>query len=442
VAGAFLFDADGMMVTAIPETYMAEAVAGRLAKIPGPLVPGRSFSELSSRGHTALIAGMQLPGEDDAVQAVFVSVPVEGMVNVASGYLTALVPVSRLDQMIKLAVGEGAALLPLEQQPAVHGEVTGGGSGSSASVLLATARVPFELNTNLTASFSERRESLLRPVGETARRLSLYAAVLIALVAAFAVYLTRRLLLPLRMLEDQAAGYGRGDYDAPRPVFRYRELEDFSRSLADMAIKVRDRQELQQSVFRAELDLLRNQMNPHFLFNTLNAISTYMTIDQAKATGMSERLASLYRMILQATRKSTVPLADELDIVRAYLDLESVRFGKRLTWDISCIPAAEDFQVPGLILQTLVENAIKHGVSKAMDGGRVEVRITAEDPDACLIAVINSGEPYRKSENGGIGIENTRRRLDILFGPQHRFTIGSQPDGKTAVTFRVPRQRG
>lgn len=443
VAGACLFDTDRMMVTGIPESFMADRITERLRATPGPLAAGLSFSELFARGHTAGIEEVMLPSEESPVPSMLIAVPVEGMVNIASGYLMAVIPVANLDALAKTTIGGGAAIVSGSIPPDTPGGVLGNsGDGPSDSVLTATSQVSFSTDDILTAVFTQHRDLLLQPVTDTVRRLSAYAVILIIIVGLFALYLARRLLTPLRRLEEQTAGYAKGDYSAPLPMFHFRELEDLSQRLAEMASKVRERQELQQTVFKAELDLLRNQMNPHFLFNTLNAISTYMTIDQAKATGMTESLASLYRMILQATKESTVPLATELAIVRAYLELETVRFGNRLTWHIDCKVDVSRYEVPGLILQTLVENAIKHGVSKSMAGGRINVGLIAGDQDACVIQVVNTGEPWRPSGKGGVGIENTRRRLDILYGTNHLFSAGPGPDGQTVVSFRVPPVRG
>ncbi len=115
----------------------------------------------------------------------------------------------------------------------------------------------------------------------------------------------------MRLLEEQARSYGRGEYEAKRPIFNFREIENFSKQLSEMALQVKSRQDLQLAVFKSELNALRNQMNPHFLFNTLNAISTYMTVDASKASQMTEQLANLYRLTLEATKHTTISLETE-----------------------------------------------------------------------------------------------------------------------------------
>jgi signal transduction histidine kinase len=175
---------------------------------------------------------------------------------------------------------------------------------------------------------------------------------------------------------------------------------------------------------QARLQALRYQLHPHFLFNTLNAIST-LVVDRrnAEAGKMIARLSDFLRMTLDRPDVEEVPLADEIEFVRRYLEIEQVRFGQRLAVTIDVDDDAWTARVPALVLQPLVENAIRHAVAPREQGGHVTIEARAVDGRLHL-AVADDGPGLNGNGNGtGIGLANTRERLQQLYGPAHHFEL-------------------
>ena len=177
---------------------------------------------------------------------------------------------------------------------------------------------------------------------------------------------------------------------------------------------------------QARLQALRYQLNPHFLFNTLNAIST-LVVDKrnAEAGKMIARLSDFLRMTLERPDVEEVPLAEEIEFVRRYLEIEQVRFGDRLAVKIDVDDDAWSARVPTLLLQPLVENAIRHSVAPREHGGRVTIEARAIGGRLHLtVADDGPGLDGKGNGNGtGIGLANTRERLEQLYGDAHRFDL-------------------
>ena len=197
---------------------------------------------------------------------------------------------------------------------------------------------------------------------------------------------------------------------------------------------------------QAQLRMLRYQLNPHFLFNTLNAIST-LVLDgrREQANGMVGALSGFLRYSLDSDPEQRVTLDQEIESVRRYLGIEQVRFGERLDVGIMVTPEAADALVPSLILQPLIENAIKFAVSKQEEGGRIELVAHAVDGEL-EITVRDDGpgsvDYLPKSGGGhGVGLANTRERLRVLFGDRQSFTIRTCAPHGTLVTLRLPLER-
>ncbi len=196
--------------------------------------------------------------------------------------------------------------------------------------------------------------------------------------------------------------------------------------------------ELEKLLAEARLQTLRAQLNPHFLFNTLNSISSLMHRDVAAADRMIVRLSELLRAALDAPHKQEVPLREELDFLRRYLDIEQIRFGPRLTVDLEAPADTLELAVPHLLLQPLVENALKHGIAPRKAGGRVIVHARRDGAWLRLSVTDNGAGPAASPRPGGHGLANTRARLEHLYGAQHEFHFGPGPDGGFAVHLSLP----
>lgn len=193
----------------------------------------------------------------------------------------------------------------------------------------------------------------------------------------------------------------------------------------------------QQSARDAELRALRYQISPHFLFNTLNTVSSLVATGQtAAATRMLARLGSFYRSTLEGDGNPDVLLADEIAFAEQYLDIEKIRLGDRLTVELHVAPAALPAHVPHLLLQPLVENAIRHGIAPRTTGGRLVLRIERHGGDV-IITLCNDCNEAR-TDTWGIGLTNTAARLEQFYGRAHELTLRSPNVGEFEVRMRLP----
>ena len=193
----------------------------------------------------------------------------------------------------------------------------------------------------------------------------------------------------------------------------------------------------------AQLEALRAQINPHFLFNSLNSISQLISVDPERAEACVERLADIFRYLLRSENRTFVTLGDELEIADAYLDIERARFGDRLSVRFTVEDAARDRLVPTLILQPLIENAVRHGVSRKIGGGEVTIDAAIRDDDLrVVISDTGIGMPdgVEAALSSGIGLRNVHDRLIQLYGADYAPEISTSPGRGTRVTVRVPRR--
>jgi sensor histidine kinase YesM len=189
----------------------------------------------------------------------------------------------------------------------------------------------------------------------------------------------------------------------------------------------------------ARLSSLESRIHPHFLFNSLNSITALIREDPAGAERMMERLAGLLRYSLDANSAALVPLAQELRLVRDYLDIEKTRFGDRLRFSVDAGEQICDRMVPPLALQTLVENSIKHSISNRREGGEIRV-IARVEGDAVVLDVSDDGPGFESSAmRPDHGLHNLQGRLDALFGALGRLDV-TRHDGRTVVSVRVPQK--
>ena len=191
----------------------------------------------------------------------------------------------------------------------------------------------------------------------------------------------------------------------------------------------------------ARLETLTAQLQPHFLFNTLHAISTLMHRDVNAADTMVARLGDLLRRTLDGGDRPEVPLAEELRLLDAYLDIARVRFEDRLTVDMSIPTETAGALVPRFVLQPLVENALQHGIGSRHGRGRVTIQARRDGERLCL-SVADDGEAGALQGNGfpreGIGLTNTRQRLRERYGPDHSLHLTRGEDGGLLVAVNIP----
>jgi two-component system sensor histidine kinase AlgZ len=215
----------------------------------------------------------------------------------------------------------------------------------------------------------------------------------------------------------------RGRLDAVTMELRTRELEH---------------ERARKMALEARLASLESRLQPHFLFNTLNAISALIQEDPDHAERMVERLAALLRFSLDATGRGVVPLADELKIVTDYLEIERTRLGARLAFVIDAPADVARCEVPPLAIQTLVENSVKHAIAPRPGGGRIRVAAAAT-ADELRLTVWDDGPGFTAAAmQAGHGLENLQSRLVARYGEAATLTIGHR-DGGTLVTVSLPR---
>jgi two-component system LytT family sensor kinase len=203
-----------------------------------------------------------------------------------------------------------------------------------------------------------------------------------------------------------------------------------------------DRMQLESGLAEARLHLLTMQLHPHFLFNTLNSISELMYEDVAAAERMVARLSELLRLALAQGDEALVPLVRELENLGIYLEIEKIRFQERIVVDVEVAPEARECLVPFMILQPLVENAVRHGISRLSRPGRILIRVVRH-AGRLEIEIRNDGPvqaPARTSE--GLGLRNTRDRLRTLYGEDYSLEYGPVPEGGWRVRLDIPESSG
>jgi signal transduction histidine kinase len=199
--------------------------------------------------------------------------------------------------------------------------------------------------------------------------------------------------------------------------------------------------QLTAQLAEAKLSALRMQLNPHFLFNSLNAITVLVRDQNTQAAAqMLELLSGILRQVLQGEKRQEVTLDEEVQFLQKYLAIEQVRFSDRLEVRWSIEPRLLNVLVPEFILQPLVENAVRHGVAKRRESGLIEVCASESNGDL-LLSVRDNGPGFRPTTQSGVGISNTRARLKTLFGDAGELQMLNGEHGGTAATVRFPLRR-
>jgi len=188
-----------------------------------------------------------------------------------------------------------------------------------------------------------------------------------------------------------------------------------------------------------ELKTLKSQLNPHFMFNSLNSIRALIEENPRQAQLAVTQLSNLLRYTLQSEKKETVPLRDEIQAVSDYLALERIRYEERLDFKIEIDPDTNAIEIPPMMVQTLVENGIKHGISRQTDGGFVLIN-SKFDENKLILEIKNSGSINKAdiAAADGFGIKNTKQRLNLLYGTGASFAITNEPDNVVKAKITIP----
>ncbi len=212
----------------------------------------------------------------------------------------------------------------------------------------------------------------------------------------------------------------------------------YSRDAGDTLLRAQiDRAGLDTELQRAQLQLLRAQIEPHFLFNTLSAVRALARTDRAATVEMLGNLMRYFEEALPRLREDEVPLAREMQLIDAYLGIYRVRMGTRLSYTIELPDSLAAVRIPAMMLLTLVENALKHGVNPAVHGGAIRVRASSEH-DMLALEVADSGRGLHARHGHGSGLANVRQRLLLLYGDGAVFSLRSALPSGVVASIRVP----
>jgi LytS/YehU family sensor histidine kinase len=202
--------------------------------------------------------------------------------------------------------------------------------------------------------------------------------------------------------------------------------------------------EIETLIFEAavkdfELKTLKAQLNPHFMFNAMNSIRALIEEDPQNAKDAITKLSNLMRYTLKIERTETVSLAEELKTIQDYLDLEKIRFEERLNYKIQSTSDADRVEIPPMMVQTLVENGIKHGISKMTEGGNLEVRAGVVNSNL-VIEIRNSGKFDEEAlkNSRGFGVSNTKHRLSLLYGENASLSLINENKNTVLTKLKIP----
>ena len=213
--------------------------------------------------------------------------------------------------------------------------------------------------------------------------------------------------------------------------------EKHARDAARIARAEAERHQLEKNILEARLQLMQAQVEPHFLFNTLANVQHLVETDPPSASRMLESLIQYLRAALPQMREAATHLGRELDMARAFLEIHRVRMGKRLDFAIEVPEALRSRPFPPMMLISLVENAIKHGVDPCCDEGRIVIR-ASENAGLLRVSVADTGEGVTPKKGGGVGLSNIRERLKALYGGAARLTLEENAPRGVVATLEVP----
>jgi two-component system LytT family sensor kinase len=212
------------------------------------------------------------------------------------------------------------------------------------------------------------------------------------------------------------------------------------------------RKEIESLIWEAavkdyELKTLKSQLNPHFMFNAMNSIRALIEEDPESAKAALTKLSNILRYSLQMERMERVPLEDEIETVKNYLDLERIRFEDRLKYNLDIERSTKKIEIPPMMIQTLVENGIKHGIAKRTEGGEIHLKsklLTTSNGSKLKIEIRNSGHfsEEQLKNSIGFGVSNTKHRLNLLFGDDAHFSLKNENGNTVLAEIEIPTSPG
>ncbi|MEP6507873.1 MAG: histidine kinase [Gemmatimonadales bacterium] len=295
-----------------------------------------------------------------------------------------------------------------------------------------------------------------RPVASSVKKASIVAALAFAEYAALVTWLTatRRIdmmLDPVGAVQtvrlsylDEGAKLLLLAICGAMAVYATRWVEQLA---IESATESSERQRVQTRLVQAELDTLRLQLSPHFLFNALNSAMALIATNAQAAERMVAAISDFLRLVLNSSSEQEVTLEREMSLLRNYLDIQRVRFGDKLRVHFNVADGLDRAVVPSLLLQPLVENAIRHGIGPRASGGNISVTIASHDGRLSIDIIddgvgLTSRRSREKSRGTGLGLANTATRLNHLYKDAHEFETGPAPDGGFGVHLSLPLRLG
>jgi LytS/YehU family sensor histidine kinase len=200
----------------------------------------------------------------------------------------------------------------------------------------------------------------------------------------------------------------------------------------------------QSKLKEIQLNKFKSQLNPHFIFNSMNGLRALIDEYSEKAKEGITQLSNILRHTLTLEKRSLISVKEELKLVEDYLNLEKIRLEERLFYEINTLETCLHYQVPPMLIQTLVENAIKHGISKLIKGGKLIINSTS-NKEYLIMEIINSGqyrpETVHKEEASGFGLTNSKQRLNFIFGNKAKFQIKNLTDREVITILKIPKNK-
>ena len=217
-------------------------------------------------------------------------------------------------------------------------------------------------------------------------------------------------------------------------IFIYRKLrKDWEKQIYEI-------EGLKRLHTEAKYAALQSKVNPHFLFNTLNTILDFIYKSPKKVESAILNLSDIYRRVLGLPDDRPISIDEEMELVRRYLEIEKIRLNERLEYNLTVEDALSGLEIPPLVIQTLVENAVKHGIAPKKEGGRIDVAVSRENGKASILITDNGTGIREKTHETGFGLTGTKKRLDLYYSGRATFHIGRPEAGGTQIRITIPHE--